>query len=265
MDDPLGTALRVATWNVNSFRAHEAQVLRWVESNEPDVIGLQETMVADAAFPHRGFESLGYQVVTHGRGGRGGVALASRLPIDDYRCGTSGAVAPFDQPRVLSASVRRIRFHVMYAPNGRKVGSDEHRFKLAWFQFIGAVLAGDGVETTPTVAMGDLNIAPTDRDLWDPHHYRKRNLTSPAERDAFGSLLEAGLVDVVRQELGDAHGYSWWNRRGNFYESDRGWRLDHILVTADLAATCSGLVVDRAERETLGGSDHVPIRLDLAD
>ncbi len=293
MESP--AALRLASWNVNSFRSHEGQVLDWLEANEVDVIGLQETMVSDAEFPRKGLASIGYEVATNGKPGRAGVALASRLPIADVRGAVEGVVAPFDQPRLISATIAGMRVHVGYAPNGRKVGTDEHRFKLAWLQYLGAVIAADGdavrdhsgsevrgngpeAEGTevsgekgsqralgrPTVVLADLNVAPTDLDVWDPHHYRKRNLTSAVEREAFGSLLQVGLVDLVRQQLGaDQTGFTWWNRRGDFYESDRGWRLDHLLATPGLAAEAKMLVIDRPERAKPGGSDHAPLRIDL--
>lgn len=276
--------LRVATWNVNSVRSHLAQVMGWVEENQPDVLALQETMVSPARFPTKDFAGLGYEVVAHGSGGRGGVAIASRLSLSDVTTDRPGAVAPFDEPRLVSVSLAdrfggaRIRIHCCYAPNGRKVGTDHHRFKLAWFEYLAAVLDADrgahldDSHTVETLVLGDLNIAPTDLDVWDAHRYRSRNLTSPAERAAFEQLLAGAgagteppprLVDVVRLHLSDTHGYSWWNRRGDFYESDRGWRLDHILASPGIASTSESLHIDRATRGQDGSSDHAPIQVDF--
>ena len=130
--------LRVATWNVNSVRSHEAQVLGWAQEAQPDLLALQETMVAPARFPRNGFAALGYEVVAHGVGGRGGVAIASRVPLSEVTTDRGGVVAPFDEPRILSATVADVpdgaplRLHCCYAPNGRKVGTDHHRFCLLY-------------------------------------------------------------------------------------------------------------------------------------
>jgi exodeoxyribonuclease III len=208
-----------ATWNVNSIRAHERRVLAWLAAAQPDVVALQEVMCEDRAFPRQGFAALGYEVAVHGRAGNGGVALASRLPMTDVQRGVAGAVAPFDEPRLVSATINGVRVHSIYAPNGRKVGTDAHRFKLAWFQFLGHVVASEIDHFGDVLLLAALNIAPTDPD-----------------RPAF----------------------TWWNRRGDFYESDRGWRLDHALATPDLAARIVSVSVDRAAR-SVPGPDHAPI------
>lgn len=255
--------MRVATWNVNSLRAHADQVLGWLERVAPDVVTLQETMCEARSSPLSAVARLGYEVAAVGGGAGGGVALASRVGMADVRLGVTGAVGPFAEPRLISADVAGLRIHGVYAPNGRKVGTDAHRIKLAWFQFLAAVLEGDGVTEGRTVLLGDLNIAPTDADVWEPSRYRTRNLTSPPERAAYGRLLDTGLVDLVAAHA--PRSYTWWNRRGDFYASDRGWRLDHMLASPAVAERVISLAVDREVRGEPGGSDHAPIVVDLRD
>lgn len=258
--------MRLATWNVNSVRAHLAFVLAWVEANEPDVLGLQETNCPPRSFPVREFEALGYEVALFGgEGGRGGVALLSRVGLDDVVLGVPGAVAPLAERRSIAANCGDLRVHTVYAPNGRKVGTDPHRVKLAWFQLLARWLDIDGLGERPIMLIGDLNIAPLDVDVWEPSRYRKRNLTSPLERAAFNDLIELGLVDLVREHFGEDHVFTWWNRRSDFYESDRGWRLDHALADAATASRVDDVWVDRAERGREGNSDHAPVVVDLAD
>ena len=237
-------------------------MLRWIEAVQPDVVALQEIMCDDRLFPRRGFASLGYDVVTHGRPGGGGVALASRLPMTDVVRGVPGALAPFDEPRLLAATVEGIRIVSIYAPNGRKVGTDAHRFKLAWFELLNHVTAAELEDHGDVVLLADFNIAPTDRDVWDASKYRNRNLTSPLERRAYERLIDVGLVDVVRLHYPNEAAFTWWNRRGDFYETDRGWRLDHVLTSGSLAAAVSSVVVDRVARAE-PGPDHAPIVLEL--
>jgi exodeoxyribonuclease III len=264
--DVTATSLRpleIATWNVNSILAHEKQVLGWLESHAPTVLALQETQCSALRFPRAGFRALGYDVVAHGDGGANGVALASRVGLNDVQFGVVGAPAPFDEPRIIAANLEgsRVRVICAYAPNGRKVGTDAHRFKVAWFELLRAVVeqAMEDTDVDHVVVAADLNVAPTDNDVWDAHRYRNRNLTSPDDRRAYQRLIDVGLTDVVRAQNADGKLSSWWNRRGDFFESDRGWRLDHVLVTAPLAGACVGAHIDREIRRAVGGSDHAPI------
>jgi exodeoxyribonuclease III len=255
--------VRLVSWNVNSIRAHEARVLRWVEANQPDVVALQEIMCDDRSFPRRGFLELGYQVVVHGRSARGGVALLSLLPMSEVTLGVPGAVTPFDEPRLVAATIAGMRVYSIYAPNGRKVGTEAHRFKLAWFEFLGRVLEAELEGNNELILLADLNIAPTDGDVWDASRYRNRNLTSGLERVAYQRLIDLGLVDVISDRAGANAAFTWWNRRGDFYETDRGWRLDHALASPAVAARISTASVDRLARAE-PGPDHAPIVLDLA-
>lgn len=248
----------IATWNVNSIRAHERGVVEWTEEHRPDVVALQETMCDERSFPRAGFAGLGYEAAVVGRGGHNGVALLSRVGLDDVWGTPEGAVAPFDEPRVVSARCGGVRILNAYAPNGRRVGTIEHARKLAWCSYVSSLIEeelGDG----DLAFLGDLNIAPTDLDVWDPHRYRSRNLTSPAERRAFAAWCELGLIDVVRRDAPPGVPlFSWWNRRGDFFESDRGWRLDHVLMSQGLASRSSLVGIDREARHR-AGTDHAPL------
>lgn len=257
--------MRLASWNVESIRAHRDQVLAWIDREEPDVICLQETKAGPSKFPQRPFNDRGYELTIHGGDdGRGGVAIASRMPVEHVSCGIPGAVAPLNEPRSISVTVAGLRLHTVYAPNGRKVGTTHHAIKLAWFSLLASWLELDRADDDRQILIGDLNIAPLDIDIWEPSRYRRRNLTSPPERQCFEALLADGaLVDVVRATYGDDHVFTWWNRRSDFYETDRGWRLDHMLADPATAAQVRSLTVDRAERGRDGSTDHAPLLVDF--
>ena len=257
--------MKIASWNVESIRAHHDQVIDWVDANDIDVICMQETKAGTRKFPQQALVGRGYDIVTHGGDdGRGGVAVASRLELDDITLGIPGAVTPLDEPRSIAVTVDGIRLHTAYAPNGRKVGTHPHRIKLAWYTLYSAWLAAERSEFDELLVAADLNIAPLDIDVWEPARYRKRNLTSPPERAAFNQLLDAcELLDIVRIQFGDDPAFTWWNRRSDFYETNRGWRLDHILASPAIARQVSGLSIDRAERGRDGSTDHAPLLVTL--
>ena len=258
--------MRIASWNVESIRSHHDQVIEWIDANEPDVVCMQETKAGPRKFPQQAFAARGYELaIFGGDDGRGGVALASRLAIDDITLGLPGAVPPLDEPRLIAATIGGIRVVTVYAPNGRKVGTRPHEVKLAWFALLAAWLDMERQDFADQMLIGDLNIAPLDIDIWEAQRYRKRNLTSPPERAAFANLLADGdLIDIVRHRFDDQPVFTWWNRRSDFYETDRGWRLDHVLATPSLAARTADLIIDRAERGRPGSTDHAPILLTIS-
>lgn len=243
------------------MRAHHDQVIAWVDRNGPDVICLQETKAGPRKFPRAALAERGYEIEIHGGDdGRGGVAIASMLPMSDAVLGLPGAIAPLNEPRSIAVTVGGIRIVTVYAPNGRKVGTHSHQVKLAWFALLTAWLELERGDFEHQLLAGDLNIAPLDLDVWEPIRYHKRNLTSPPERAAFVDLLANGqLLDVVRVSFGDERVFTWWNRRSDFYESDRGWRLDHVLATPAVAEQVSDLSIDRTERGRAGSTDHAPL------
>jgi exodeoxyribonuclease-3 len=175
-----------------------------------------------------------------------------------------GAVSPLDEPRSITLSAGSLRIHTCYAPNGRKVGTDTHAVKLAWLSLFASWLEIDAADFPQRIVLGDLNVAPADDDVWDASRYRRRNLTSPPERAAFDRLLATGLDDIVRARLGPGPLFTWWNRRSDFYETDRGWRLDHVLTSPEVAGRVTSVTIDRAERGRPGSTDHAPILVELA-
>ena len=257
--------LTLASWNVESIRAHEEQVLGWLGGNEPDIACLQETRAGARKFPRQGFEQLGYELtIAGGDDGRAGVAIASRVPLDDVIIGIPGAVSPLNELRSISATAGDLRIHTCYAPNGRKAGTRPHDIKLAWFALLAAWLDIDREDHPAQILLGDLNIAPRDIDIWEPHRYRKRNLTSPPERAAFERLLDEGaMVDAVRTRFGDQAVFTWWNRRSDFYATDRGWRLDHVLATPPVDDRIVSVTIDRDERGRDGAADHAPLLITI--
>ena len=238
-----------------------------MESNDLDVLCMQETKAGTRKFPRAEFTRRGYELVIHGGDdGRGGVAVASRRTLEDVMLGIPGAVAPLDEPRSASVTIDGLRVHTVYAPNGRKVGTRSHDVKLAWFSLLAAYMAIERNEAPDQLLIGDFNIAPSDIDVWEPSRYRKRNLTSPRERAAFSALLGEGeLLDLVRARFDQQAVFTWWNRRSDFYESDRGWRLDHALATPTVAVRVRQLSVDRDERGRPGSTDHAPLLLVIDD
>ncbi len=215
-------------------------------------------------FPRGPFMERGYELAVGGSGGQGGVALLSRSGLERVEVGIPGATAPLDERRTVSADVAGMRIHTVYAPNGRKTGTRHHDIKLAWLDLFRAWVRMDGLDDgQPTLVIGDLNIAPSDLDVWEARRYRNRNLTSPPERESFQKLLDAGLVDVIRDHHGEEPVFTWWNRRSDFYETDRGWRLDHALADPITAARVERAFIDRAERGRDGSSDHAPLVVDL--
>jgi exodeoxyribonuclease-3 len=242
-----------------------AGIEAWIDSNAPDVLCLQETKVSERMFPRAPFVDAGYELAVAGAGGYGGVALLSRVGLDRVTLGIPGAATPLDERRTISANVAGLRIHTVYAPNGRKVGTRHHQVKLAWLELFRSWVQMDGLDDgQPTMVIGDLNVAPLDIDVWEPARYRKRNLTSPQERASFQKLLDAGLVDLVRTHHGERSVFTWWNRRGDFYDTDRGWRLDHALADPATAKRVVSVVVDRIERGRAGASDHAPLTVDLS-
>ncbi len=259
--------MRLTSWNVDSVRARLPLIEEWLDQTQPDVACWQETKCPERRFPRHAFTQRGYELAVTDAGGYGGVAIASRVGLAEVNIGIPGAKAPLNEQRSISATCDGLRVHTIYAPNGRKVGTRHHDIKLAWFSLLGAWVEMDGLANgQPTVVIGDFNIAPHDHDIWEPHRYRKRNLTSPPEREAFGQTLDRGLVELrsTDGDDDDTPQFTWWNRRSDFFETDRGWRLDHALADPVTASHVSSVWVDRSERSKPGCSDHAPLIVDLA-
>ncbi len=282
-------AMRIATWNVNSLKARQEAVERWLERAAPDILLMQETKLTDDDAPVMAFAMAGYQLVHHGEGRWNGVAIAVRdgLPVSDVVTnfgdgpvrdsgpGSSAADGgeddfdPFDEARMLAATVGGIRVVSLYAPNGRVVDSPFYTGKLAWFarlaRWIGDDLAaGAGGAGGSMVLGGDLNVAPTDVDVWDPKAAHGGTHVSEPERAAFRALLAAGLTDAYRARHEEPRRFTWWDYRAGMFHKNFGMRIDHLLVTPAIEARVVDAEIDRQARKGPPvPSDHAPLSIDL--
>jgi exodeoxyribonuclease-3 len=250
-------SLRVASWNVNSLRVRLAQLTSWMESSRLDVIGLQETKLTDDGFPHAGLEELGYHAVCSGQKTYNGVALLAREPATDIVTDFTD----FDDPqrRLLAATIGGVRYVNVYVPNGQAVGTDKYEYKLRWLHCLRRFLHAELARHEQLVVMGDFNIAPDDRDVYDPVLWKDQILCSEAERDAFKGLLELGLTDTFRQFEQSAGFYSWWDYRQGGFRRNLGLRIDLLLASASLASRCHHSDIDTGPRRAERPSDHAPV------
>jgi exodeoxyribonuclease-3 len=261
--------MRIATWNVNSLKARLPKVLRWLEDASPDVLCMQETKLADAAFPTMPFAALGYEIAHHGEGRWNGVAIASRVGLAEVSQGfLAGEVSESDEARLVTARCGGVRVSSVYVPNGRSLDSEQYPLKLAWLERLRGDLV-DGVSPDdPIVVCGDFNIAPEDRDVFDATKFVGATHVSPPERAALKALTDWGLVDAFRQVYPDIENlFSWWDYRAGDFHQHRGMRIDLLLVSRPLAAVVRYALVDREARKGMGSdappSDHAPVFVDL--
>ena len=277
--------MRIATWNVNSLKARQDAVDRWLERAAPDILLLQETKLTDGDAPVMTFAMAGYQLVHHGEGRWNGVAIAARdgLAVSDVVTnfgdgpvrdsgpgGAGGEIAseddfnPFDEARMLAATVDGLRVVSLYAPNGRIVGSPFYTGKLAWFERLARWIRESGAADGSLVLGGDLNVAPTDKDVWDAAAVHGGTHVSEPEREAFRGLLATGLVDGYRAVHDESGRFSWWDYRAGMFHKNLGMRIDHLLVSPPVASRIVGAEIDRDARKGPPiPSDHAPLLLDL--
>jgi exodeoxyribonuclease III len=258
--------MRIATWNVNSLKARLPRVEEWLQYAEPDVLCLQETKLADDAFPQLTFGALGYETAHHGQGQWNGVAVLSKVGIRDVTSGFGELADPYaGDARLLAATCGGVRVISIYAPNGREVDSDHYARKLEWLARLREWLDETASPTDPIALMGDFNVAPEDRDVWSPKAFVGSTHVTPPERAAVAALEEWGLVDAFRRLYQDDRLFTYWDyRRGDFHEH-RGMRIDLMLVTEPLAARVRWALVDRNARKGKLPSDHAPLVVDLDD
>ena len=249
--------MKIASWNVNSLKVRLPQVLQWLESEKPDIIGLQETKLTDELFPRGEIEAAGYRVLFSGQKTYNGVALLSREEATDPITDLPGLDDP--QRRVLGATINGVRFLNLYVPNGQEVGSDKYAYKLDWIEKLQAHVRAQLEIHENVVIVGDFNIAPEDRDVYDPAGWADSVLFSPPEREAFRRLLDAGLADAFRLFEQEEKIWSWWDYRMGAFRRDMGLRIDHILVSSALAKSCTACRIDKAPRTWERPSDHAPV------
>jgi len=267
--------VRVATWNVNSLKARLEKVAWWLDRARPDVLMMQETKLADAEVPVKTFRDAGYALAHHGEGRWNGVAIASRCGLEDVvtnfgeplRPGATPDVGddePLAEARMISASCGGVRVVCVYAPNGRVVGSPFYEAKLAWYERLAQWLARAGRPTDPLVLGGDMNVAPTDADVWDPRACHGGTHVSDREREAFARLAGWGLRDAYRQHHPEPGRYTWWDYRAGNFHKNFGMRIDHLLVSAPLAGRVVWAEIDREARKGKPiPSDHAPLVIDI--
>jgi exodeoxyribonuclease III len=256
--------VRLATWNVNSLGARLPRVQAWVAEFQPDVLCLQETKCADDAFPAMDFAAWGYDVVPYGEGRWNGVAIASRVGVEEVRPGLEDTGLD-TEARLLTVRCGGVNVITAYVPNGRSLDAPQYDQKLAWLARLRVLLAERyDPATDPVVLCGDLNIAPDDRDVYDPALYQGTTHTSVPEREEFNGLVDWGMVDVFRQRY-DAGGlFSWWDYRAGNFHKGKGMRIDHVLATPPLAERARAVLIDRNARKGQKPSDHAPVVVDFA-
>jgi exodeoxyribonuclease-3 len=256
--------VRLATWNVNSLKARLERVEAWLAEASPDVLCLQETKLADDAFPALSLAALGYDGVHHGQGRWNGVAILSRIGVADVVHGFADGGPPDPEARVLTVRCGSTVVITAYAPNGRAVGHEQFHYKLTWFDRLAAHLDAVAEPTDEVVVCGDLNIAPEDRDVWDVEAIHGATHITAEERACFGRLLDWGLEDAFRRCYPDDDRlFTWWDYRAGNFHKHKGMRIDHVLVSAPLAQRLSWSLVDRNARKGTGPSDHAPLLIEV--
>lgn len=267
--------MRIATWNVNSLNARLEKVFWWLERAEPDVLLMQETKLADDDAPREEFARLGYELAHHGQGRWNGVAIASRVGIRDVvqnfgepialaKNEEQGDEQPSAEARMISAVCRDVRVVSLYAPNGRTLASPFYAAKLVWFERLARWCAEQRPSDAPLALGGDFNVAPTDADVWDAAACHGGTHVSRPERAAFEALIALGLVDAYRARHAESNRYSWWDYRAGSFHKNLGMRIDHVLVSAAVAARVVAAEIDREARKGKPTpSDHAPVVVDL--
>jgi len=256
--------VRVATWNVNSVKQRMPRLLPWLEQRQPDVVCLQETKLVDDAFHQLLGAELagrGYSVALHGEAQWNGVAILSRIGLEEIVLGIPGGPGfPHPEARAVSATCGGVRIHSVYVPNGREPDSEHYRYKLAWLAALREVVRAGPPDA---IVCGDMNIAPTDADVFDPDAYIGQTHVTPPERAALAELEALGLRDVVRDRWPTERVFTYWDYRAGMFHQDLGMRIDLVLASAPVAGRVRAAWVDRLARKGKGPSDHAPVIVDL--
>jgi len=256
--------VRITTWNVNSVKQRVPRLLPWLDERQPDVVCLQETKLADDAFTALLGTELadrGYEVALHGEPAWNGVAILSRTGLDDVVRGIAGGPGfPRQEARAVAATCGGIRVISVYVPNGRVPDSEHYQYKLAWLAALKEMIA-TGPEAT--IVLGDMNIAPTDDDVFDPDAYIGQTHVTAPERAALAELQSLGLHDVVREHWPNERVFTYWDYRAGMFHQDLGMRIDLALASGSVADRVKAAWVDRHARKGKGPSDHAPLIIDL--
>lgn len=263
--------MRLATWNINSVRARVDRVLAFLERSGTDVLALQETKCTVAQFPVAAFEAAGYEVACAGVNQWNGVAVLSRVGLDDVATSFPGQPAFGDPARVearaLGATCAGVRVWSLYVPHGREVGDPHYSYKLRWLDALREQAQGWLVDdpAAQVALVGDWNVAPLDTDVWDVAYFAGKTHVTPAERDAFAAFGAAGYTEVTREAVPAEHTYTYWDYQRLRFPRNQGMRIDFAHLSPAARARVQGVVIDRDERKGTGASDHVPVIVDLGD
>ncbi|GAA4970324.1 exodeoxyribonuclease III [Yinghuangia aomiensis] len=257
--------MRVATWNINSVGARLPRLLEWLEGSAPDVLCLQELKCAADAFPYEAVRELGYETEAHGDGRWNGVAILSKVGITDVVRGLDAGPAYEDvqEPRAISATCGPVRVWSVYVPNGREVGHAHYQYKLDWLAALKTAVADDAAGERPFAVLGDFNVAPTDRDVWDIKLFDGATHVSAAERTALAELEKTGLTEVMPRALKYDVPFTFWDYRELGFQKNKGMRIDLVLGNAGFTGAVTDAYADREARRGKGTSDHAPVVVDL--
>ena len=259
--------MKLATFNINGIKARIEALPRWLETAKPDVVALQEIKSVDEAFPRTLFEDAGWQVETHGQKGFNGVAILSRLPLEDVTRGLPGDDSD-EQARWIEAtvigSVQAVRLCGLYLPNGNPAPGPKYDYKLAWMARMEARLRDLLALEEPLVLAGDYNVIPQAEDAARPDAWREDALFLPQTRAAFRRLLHLGMTDAFRARVTGPGHYSFWDYQAGAWEKNNGIRIDHLLLSPQAADLLQDVAIDRETRAGEKPSDHVPVHIELA-
>lgn len=258
--------MKLASWNVNSLKVRLPQLIGWLALHRPDIVCLQETKLEDDKFPILEIEAAGYRCAWSGQKTYNGVAILSRAALGDIVAGMPAF--PDEQKRVIAASVGHgadaVRVVCVYVPNGQALGSEKYEYKLRWLAACRSWLAQELSRNPRLAVLGDYNVAPADEDVYDPKAWQGQVLCSAPEREAFRNLLALGLKDSFRLFPQKEKSFTWWDYRMNGFRRNLGLRIDHALLSSELASRCSACAIDVEPRRAERPSDHAPVMADLA-
>lgn len=273
--------MRLATWNVNSVAPRLPRLVEWLVDSAPDVVCLQETKCASSAFPYEPVEALGYEVAAHGDGRWNGVALLSRVGLDDVRFGFTGqpgyaapaeegdalfaaGAEPVVESRAVGATCGGLRVWSLYVPNGRSLDSAHYAYKLEWLRLLRDAVEPEVKGGGPVALCGDFNLAPTDDDVWDAAAFVGSTHVTAEERQAYADLIALGLHDVIPRPLKHDKPFTYWDYRAGMFHKNMGMRIDLVLLSEAHANGVTDAYVDREMRKGKGPSDHAPVVVDLS-
>jgi len=253
--------MKLATWNVNSLKIRLPHLLEWLAAHRPDAMCLQETKTEDRNFPLAAIEAAGYRAAYCGQKAYNGVAILARSAPADVQHGIPDF--PDDPKRVIAATIDGVRVLCLYAPNGEAPGSDKYAYKLRWYEALTSWLRKELPKRSRLAVLGDLNIAPEPRDVHNPKRWEGKIHFSEPERAAFRAVADVGLKDAFRLFDQPEKQFTWWDYRLLAFQRGWGLRIDHILLSPDLASKCTACTIDVEPRKRERPSDHTPVIAEL--